>query len=51
MAQWVRMCLQCWHDGTCDGVVTYCLDKGPKSRTFPLAAKLFREFATPAKRE
>ena len=28
------------------GVVTYCLDKGPRSRAFPLAQKLFHEFQT-----
>jgi len=30
--------------GVIDGVVTYCLDKRPQSRTFSLAQKLFRDF-------
>ncbi|HEY5909234.1 MAG TPA: hypothetical protein VJA21_01375, partial [Verrucomicrobiae bacterium] len=44
IADWLRMSLQAWQDGRCDGVVTYCLDKGPQSVTFPLAQKLLREF-------
>jgi hypothetical protein len=44
IAEWLRMSLQAWQDGKCDGVVTYCLDKRPDSRTFPLARELFREF-------
>jgi len=44
IAEWLRMSLQAWQDGKCDGVVTYCIDKQPKSRTFPPAQKLFREF-------
>jgi hypothetical protein len=44
IAAWLRMSLQAWRDGKCDGVVTYCLDKRPESRTFPLAQKLFHEF-------
>jgi len=44
IAEWLRMSLQAWQDGKCDGVVTYCLDKGPRSRAFPLAQKLFHEF-------
>ena len=35
------MCLEQWRAGHCDGVVTYCLDKGPKSATFAAARKLF----------
>jgi hypothetical protein len=46
IAEWLRMSLQAWRDGQCDGVVTYCLDKRPESGTFPLAQKLFREFGT-----
>jgi hypothetical protein len=48
IAAWLRMSLQAWQDGKCDGVVTYCLDKRPQSRTFPLARKLFREYRPPA---
>jgi len=44
VAEHLRLSLQAWRDGKCDGVVTYCLDKRPPSRTFPLAQKLFREF-------
>ena len=44
IAEWLRMSLQARQDGNCDGVVTYCLDKRPQSRTFPLAKELFREF-------
>jgi hypothetical protein len=44
IAEWLRMSLQAYKDGKCDGVVTYCLDKRPQSRTFPLAKALFREF-------
>lgn len=44
IAGWLRMCLQSWRDGQCDGVVTYCLDKQPQSRLFPLASSLYREF-------
>ena len=44
IAEWLRMSLQAWKDGKCDGVVTYCLDKRPQSRTFPLAQKLLHEF-------
>jgi len=46
VAEWLRMSLQAWQDGKCDGVVTYCLDKQPQSRTFPLAQELFREFGS-----
>ncbi len=42
MAEWLRMCLQAWRDGKCDGVVTYCLDKSEGSRVFELARGLFR---------
>jgi hypothetical protein len=43
----LRVSLQAWRDGKCDGVVTYCLDKRPQSQTFPHAQKLFREFKAP----
>lgn len=44
IAEWLRISLQARKDGKCDGVVTYCLDKGPRSRTFPLAQECLREF-------
>lgn len=44
IAEWLRMSLQAWQDGKCDGVVTYCLDKQPQSQTFPLAQELFRQY-------
>ncbi len=40
----LRLSLQAWQEGKCDGVVTYCLDKRPASRTIPLAQELFREY-------
>jgi hypothetical protein len=46
IAEWLRMCLQTWRDGQCDGVVTYCLDKGSDSQVFPLTRSLFGEFRT-----
>ena len=36
--------LQAWRDGECDGVVTYCLDKGPKRTAFPFVRKAFHEY-------
>jgi hypothetical protein len=44
IADWLRMCLQAKREGKCDGVVTYCLDKGRQSKVFPLAVKLYGEF-------
>jgi hypothetical protein len=44
VAAQLRLSLQAWREGKCDGVVTYCLDKRPQSPTFPLARKLFHEF-------
>jgi len=44
VAQQLRISLQAWRNGKCDGVVTYCLDKGPESPTFSSVQKLFREF-------
>jgi hypothetical protein len=43
IAEWLRMCLAAWRDGLCDGVVTYCIDKGPESKTLPLAKALYKE--------
>jgi hypothetical protein len=48
IADWLRMSLQAWHDGQCDGVVTYCLDKSPASPAFALAESLFHQ-ARPAR--
>jgi hypothetical protein len=47
MAEWLRFCLEAWRNGKCDGVVTYCLDKEPRSRTFDLARDLFRQYRPP----
>jgi hypothetical protein len=44
VAEYLRTCLQAWQDGKCDGVVTYCLDKRPQSRTFPLIRDLFQQY-------
>jgi hypothetical protein len=44
IAEQLRTSLEAWRQGKCDGVVTYCLDKQPRSATFPLAAKLFHQF-------
>jgi hypothetical protein len=40
----LRISLQAWRDGKCDGVVTYCLDKRPRSTAFPPVRKVFHEF-------
>jgi len=50
VAEWLRTSLQARQDGKCDGVVTYCLDKRPQSRTFPLARELFHGSRRPADR-
>lgn len=44
IAQQLRLSLQAWQGGKCDGVVTYCLDKRPHSQTFPAVQKLFHQF-------
>ena len=44
IAEWLRFCLQAWREGKCDGVVTYCLDKQPRSRIFDLARDLFGQY-------
>ncbi len=44
IAEWLKFCLQAWREGKCDGVVTYCLDKQPRSRIFDLARDLFGEY-------
>jgi hypothetical protein len=43
VAAQLRLSLQAWREGKCDGVVTYCLDKRHQSPTFPPAQKLFHE--------
>ncbi|OHB68960.1 MAG: hypothetical protein A2Y77_18065 [Planctomycetes bacterium RBG_13_62_9] len=45
VAEQLRISLQAYKEGKCDGVVTYCLDKRPQSRTFPLARELLVSFA------
>jgi hypothetical protein len=44
IAEQLGASLQAWRQGKCDGVVTYCLDKQPRSATFALAQKLFQQF-------
>jgi hypothetical protein len=44
IAEQLRISLEAWRDGKCDGVVTYCLDKRPESQTFPLVQKLLQQF-------
>lgn len=44
IASWLRMSLQAYKEGRCDGVVTYRLDKSPASPVFPLVEKLFHDF-------
>ena len=43
VASLLRVSLEAWRDGKCDGVVTYCLDKSPDSPTFPLIQRAFWE--------
>jgi hypothetical protein len=43
-AEWLKFCLQAWQERKCDGVVTYCLEKEPGSRTFDLARDLFNQY-------
>jgi len=43
ISQWLRICLDAMRDKKCDGVVTYCLDKGAGSPVFPLVQRSFRE--------
>jgi hypothetical protein len=44
MAEWLKLCLEAWREGKCDGVVTYCLDKQPHSRIFDFARDLFNQY-------
>jgi hypothetical protein len=48
IAEQLRLSLQAYRDGKCDGVATYCLDKSSTSQTFPLVQKLFQEFRVQA---
>jgi hypothetical protein len=43
IAKQLRISLQAWRDGKCDGVVTYCLDKRPESPTFSSVQRLFQQ--------
>jgi hypothetical protein len=45
IAQQLRLSLEAWRAGKCDGVVTYCLDKRPPSPEFSPVRRLFQEFA------
>jgi hypothetical protein len=45
------MSLEALRDGKCDGVVTYCLDKSPGSKSFSLARDLFRSRAPGSSRQ
>ncbi len=47
IARQLHLSLLAWRDGKCDGVVTYCLDKSPKSPSYPLVRKLFQEYGAP----
>lgn len=47
IAQMLRVSLQAWQAGKCDGVVTYRLDLGPQNDVFPPVEKLFHEFDHP----
>jgi hypothetical protein len=44
VADLLRVSLQAWRDGKCDGVVTYCLDKRPGSKVFEAVKEAFHEF-------
>jgi len=50
ITEWLRMSLQTWRDGQCDGVATYCLDKRPGSPVFPLARELFQQARKPSRK-
>ncbi|MCX6901097.1 MAG: hypothetical protein NT105_20680 [Verrucomicrobia bacterium] len=42
IAEWVRLSLRAWHDGQCNGVVMYCLEKSRRSAVFDAVRKEFR---------
>lgn len=44
IAERLRVSLQAWQAGKCDGVVTYRLELVPQNDVFPPVEKLFREF-------
>jgi hypothetical protein len=46
VAEYLRVSLQAWRDGKCDGVVTYCLDKRPQSQTFAPVRDLFHQYGS-----
>ena len=39
IAEWVKMSLQAWREGQCDGVVMYCLEKSRGSAVFDAVRK------------
>lgn len=45
IAERLRVSLQAWQEGKCDGVVGYCLDLTPQSDTFGPVQTLFHQFA------
>jgi uncharacterized protein YfiM (DUF2279 family) len=45
IAEWVRISLQAWRDGQCDGVVTYCLEKSRRSAVFDAVRREFQAIA------
>ena len=51
IAEQLRLSLEAWRDGKCDGVVTYCLDKRLQSPEFAVVQKLFQRFGHARMRE
>ena len=49
MADWVRMSLEAWREGRCDGVVMYCLEKTRGSAVFDAVRKEYNVLPLPAK--
>lgn len=47
IAERLRVSLEAWQAGKCDGVVTYRLDLGPQNDVFQPVEKLFHEFDRP----
>ena len=45
ISQWLQFCLEAMRDKKCDGVVTYCLDKGTGSPVFPLVREMFKKWS------
>lgn len=42
--QYLSVCLKAWQSGLCDGIITYCLDKGPESPFYTRARKMFQAY-------